>query len=125
MTARADSRGPDRGQARRSTREEFVVIECERCSRNSQPCTDCVVGVLLGGESSTPVDTVGMVEEPYEDGIRVDDVQRRAIDALADQGMVPRLRMAPVEGSVPDTPDHRRRVERLVPSVERTRRAAG
>lgn len=136
MTARADSRGPDRGRAPRGSREDFVVIECERCSRNARPCTDCVVGVLLGGESESAPESADFptqasaegaerTEEPYVDGIRVDDVHRRAIDALAAEGMVPRLRMVPIEGSVADTPEHRRRVERLVPSVERATKAAG
>jgi hypothetical protein len=53
-------------------------------------CDDCVVTVLLG---TTP----GSVE--------VDEGERRALDVLADSGLVPRLQLVPLgpPGPVPES----------------------
>jgi hypothetical protein len=57
---------------------EAVVIDCDVCSMRGLGCGDCMVTVLLGG--------------PPE-GVALDDAERRAIDALADAGLIPPLRM--------------------------------
>ncbi len=55
-------------------------IDCGDCAVRDLACADCVVTVLLG-----------------DDGVReVDDGERRALDALADGGLVPRLRLVPL-----------------------------
>ncbi|WP_410620054.1 hypothetical protein [Amycolatopsis sp. cmx-8-4] len=59
---------------------ENVVVDCDRCVVRGISCHDCVVTVLLGAPPA-----VGW-----------DADERRAVAALADAGMVPRLRM--VEG---------------------------
>lgn len=56
-----------------------LIIDCDRCEVRPLACSDCVVSVLLGAP--------GQVEW--------DASERRAVDALADAGMVPRLRLVP------------------------------
>jgi hypothetical protein len=58
-----------------------VLIDCDGCAMRDLACGDCVVTVLLGGPP-------GAVE--------VDDSERRALDVLADSGLVPRLRLVPL-----------------------------
>jgi hypothetical protein len=55
-----------------------IVIDCDSCSMRGLGCGDCMVTVLLGGP-------------PY--GVALDDAERRAIDALAEAGLIPPLRM--------------------------------
>jgi len=66
---------------------DSVTIDCDRCSLRGIGCGDCVVTVLLGGP-------------PY--GVPLDDAERRAIDVLADAGLVPPLRMVEVIDSAHD-----------------------
>jgi hypothetical protein len=63
-----------------------VLIDCDGCAVRPLACADCVVTVLLGGPP-------GVVD--------VDDDERRALDVLADSGLVPRLRLVPI--GLPDT----------------------
>jgi len=56
-----------------------LVVDCDRCAVRGDACADCVVSVLLGPP-------VGLVWDADE---------RRAVDALAAAGMVPRLRLVP------------------------------
>lgn len=57
-----------------------MLLDCDRCAVRDVQCGDCVVPVLLG-------------EPPG--GHEVDEAQRRALDVLADGGLVPRLRLVP------------------------------
>lgn len=58
-----------------------MLIDCDRCDARPTACADCVIGVLLGA----PDDAGGPV--------RLEAPERRALDVLAEQGMVPRLRL--------------------------------
>lgn len=58
-----------------------MLIDCDGCAVRDLACGDCVVTVLLGTEP-------GAVE--------VDESERRALEVLADNGLVPRLRMVPL-----------------------------
>lgn len=58
---------------------DTFVVDCDRCAVRGAACADCVVSVLLGPP-------VGLVWDADE---------RRAVDALAEAGMVPRLRLVP------------------------------
>ena len=62
-----------------------MLIDCDGCAVRDLACADCVVTVLLGGPPGA---------------VDVDDEERRALDVLADSGLVPRLRLVPVR--VPD-----------------------
>jgi hypothetical protein len=52
-------------------------IDCDTCLVRGLACHDCVVTVLLG--------------PPPE--LTIDDDELRALDVLADEGLVPRLRL--------------------------------
>lgn len=62
---------------------EAEIVDCDRCVVRGISCHDCVVSVLLGAPPA----------------VAWDADERRAIDALAEAGMVPRLRL--VQGPVP------------------------
>lgn len=55
-----------------------MLIDCDACAVRGTGCADCVVTVLLGA--------------PPE-GVELDETERRALDALAAGGLVPRLRL--------------------------------
>lgn len=59
---------------------ETLVIDCDRCAVRGDACHDCVVSVLLGAPPS----------------LEWDADERKAVDALAEAGMVPRLRMVAI-----------------------------
>jgi len=58
-----------------------VLIDCDGCALRDLACDECVVTVLLGAGGPA---------------LEVDDGERRALDVLADSGLVPRLRLVPV-----------------------------
>ena len=62
-----------------------MIIDCDRCAIRGVGCSDCVISVLL----SAP----GKVElvEP----------ELKALGALADAGLVPRLRLVPLADPAP------------------------
>jgi hypothetical protein len=67
-----------------------VIVDCDRCLvRSPGACGDCVVTVLLGA--------------PPE-GIELDQDEVAALDALADGGLVPPLRLViPLTGPATHT----------------------
>ena len=74
-----------------------MIIDCDGCAVRGNACGDCVIGVLLG------VPAPAAAGEPArEDGadlpsgapiVQLDAPERRALAVLADQGLVPRLRL--------------------------------
>lgn len=58
-----------------------MLIDCDDCAVRDLACGDCVVTVLLGAPPG---------------GAEVDEQERRALDVLADSGLVPRLRLVPL-----------------------------
>ncbi len=58
-----------------------MLIDCDSCAVRDLACGDCVVTVLLGAPPG---------------GVEVDDGERRALDVLADSGLVPRLKLVPL-----------------------------
>jgi len=74
-----------------------MVIDCERCEVRGLACSDCVIGVLLGVPG---VPATGHGEPEPCDGrpsgasaVQLDAPEQRALAVLADQGLVPRLRL--------------------------------
>ena len=64
-----------------------MVIDCESCAVRFSACGECVVGVLLGMPPGAPT-------------VSLDAPERQALDVLAEQGLMPRLRLVasrPVE----------------------------
>jgi len=72
-----------------------MIIDCESCDVRGAACGDCVIGVLLGAPSDSGLPLV-----------QLDAPERRALDVLADQGLVPRLRLvaAPPRPADADSP---------------------
>ncbi|MGK5113437.1 MULTISPECIES: hypothetical protein [unclassified Geodermatophilus] len=83
-----------------------MFIDCDTCTARGDGCADCVVTVLLGappgwqGTDPTVVPMTARRGPAAEDvvvpapGVVVefDEVERRAVRALADGGLVPPLR---------------------------------
>lgn len=61
-----------------------VIIDCDSCAVRPRACADCVVSVLLGAP----------------DQVEWDAAERRAVDILADAGMVPRLRLVSTKAPI-------------------------
>lgn len=53
-----------------------MIVDCDRCEVRGNACQDCVITVLLGAPPR---------------GVELDGAERRALDTLAEAGMVPRL----------------------------------
>ena len=103
---------------------DSLLIDCDTCTARGTGCGDCVVTVLLGAppswQTSDPVvvpltgrsgaasaaGRLGREDVAAEDvvvpppGVVVefDEVERRAVRALADVGLVPPLRHQPGDG---------------------------
>jgi hypothetical protein len=101
-----------------------MLIDCDTCTARGTGCADCVVTVLLGappgwqGVDPVVVPMTGRARTDVPDAdaelaaedvvvpppgvvVEFDDVERRAVRALADVGLVPPLRHrgGPHEGS--------------------------
>jgi len=69
-----------------------MIIDCDSCEVRGTACGDCVISVLLG----TPSCRSGLAPaEPVSGApiVQLEAPERRAIEMLADQGLVPRLRL--------------------------------
>ena len=61
-----------------------MLIDCQQCAMlDTSACDDCVVNVLLSG---------GPVE--------LDAAEEQALNRLAEEGLVPKLRLVPAERKV-------------------------
>ena len=92
-----------------------MLIDCDTCTVRGQGCDDCVVTVLLGAppgwrgsdptvvpmtpRAAAPGSVAGDVTDdesapggPVPAVVELDEVERRAVRALADFGLVPPLR---------------------------------
>jgi hypothetical protein len=69
-----------------------VIIDCDKCAIRGVGCSDCVISVLL--------EAPGTVE--------LTDPELKAISALGDAGLVPKLRLIPIGGSSGEPPRHER-----------------
>jgi hypothetical protein len=74
-----------------------MIIDCDDCAVRGSACGDCVIGVLLGSPGvSRAADPGGAEPSEVPSGapiVQLDAPERRALAVLADQGMVPRLRL--------------------------------
>ncbi len=70
-----------------------MIIDCDTCQVRGDACRDCVVSVLLG--------------PPAE--LELDDVERAAVSALAEGGLIPPLRLVPLVTAGEDTETHGKR----------------
>jgi hypothetical protein len=60
-----------------------MIIDCDSCVVRGLACGDCVVSVLLGAPPN----------------VEIDAFEQAAIDTLGRAGIVPRLRLAPIDKS--------------------------
>ena len=101
-----------------------MLIDCDTCTARPTGCADCVVTVLLGAppgwQSTDPVvvplggrtrpdlasesdlSAEDVVVPPTGVVVEFDDVERRAVRALADVGLVPPLRHRDGSGGASD-----------------------
>ncbi|GFG68161.1 hypothetical protein MKUB_56510 [Mycobacterium kubicae] len=70
--------GPECAGGARGKPGEPVVIDCDDCAVRGPGCRDCVVSVLLGVPETLSYD------------------EQVALEALADAGLAPRLRLVPI-----------------------------
>jgi hypothetical protein len=74
-----------------------MIIDCDGCAVRGAACGDCVIGVLLGAPApATPADPDADGPSEVPPGapiVQLDAPERRALAVLADQGLVPRLRL--------------------------------
>jgi len=59
---------------------DVLHVDCQTCVARGPACGDCVISVLLGAPPQ---------------GVDLDGDERAALSALADQGLVPPLRLVP------------------------------
>lgn len=88
-----------------------MLIDCDTCTARPAACADCVVGVLLGTPAVPSRDAVpgghhDGPSAPAEPGgplpVEFGPVEMRALEVLADHGLIPRLRLvAPPAASPP------------------------
>jgi hypothetical protein len=87
--------GVEAARGRRYHWEAAVLIDCDTCTVRDIACDDCVVGVLLG----TPTVPARATPSPDEPGgplpLEFGPVEQRALEVLADHGLIPRLRLVP------------------------------
>jgi hypothetical protein len=60
-----------------------MLIDCDTCEVRGDACRECVVSVLLGAPPG---------------GVEIDPEEQRALEVLADSGLVPPLRLVPRAG---------------------------
>ena len=65
-----------------------MLIDCDACAMKGPGCQDCVVTVVLGFAAERA------------GNLRIDDDELAALDALADSGLVPPLRLVHAVSSV-------------------------
>jgi len=68
--------------------EDVVLIDCDACVMKGPGCQDCVVTVVLGFSAERT------------GSLRIDDEEKAALDALAESGLVPPLRLVHAVSSV-------------------------
>jgi hypothetical protein len=59
---------------------DTLHVDCDTCIARGPACGDCVITVLLGAPTT---------------GLDLDSEERAALEALADSGLVPPLRLVP------------------------------
>ncbi|TWF74154.1 hypothetical protein FHX44_1133 [Pseudonocardia hierapolitana] len=70
-----------------------MIIDCDGCAVRGVACGECVIGVLLGAPAPVaPADHDPEVPSGAPI-VQLDAPERRALAVLADQGLVPRLRL--------------------------------
>lgn len=74
-----------------------MIIDCDRCQVRGDACRNCVVGVFLDlpRRPSEPTNPEGRPSGAQS--VQLDASELRALAVLADEGLVPRLRLVSTE----------------------------
>jgi hypothetical protein len=72
-----------------------MIVDCDSCEVRGAACGECVIGVLLGVPE---VPRAGQDAPSGAPQVQLAAAERRALDVLADQGLIPRLRVVPTQG---------------------------
>jgi hypothetical protein len=67
-----------------------MIIDCDSCQVRGAACGDCVIGVVMGAPGAADDEPDLPSGAPI---VQLDAPERRALAVLADQGLVPRLRL--------------------------------
>jgi len=70
-----------------------VIIDCDSCEVRGNACGDCVIGVLLGVPAPTARGSATSDAPFGAPVVQLGAPERHALDVLAEQGLVPRLRL--------------------------------
>ncbi|MCE3555767.1 hypothetical protein LWC33_30530 [Pseudonocardia sp. RS11V-5] len=89
-----------------------MIVDCDSCEVRGSSCGDCAIGVLLGmpevpagvpavdaAELADGGEVIGVGGEDLPSGaprVQLDAAERQALAVLADQGLLPRLRLVPM-----------------------------
>jgi hypothetical protein len=79
-----------------------MIIDCDSCQVRGAACGDCVIGVLMGAPAPADERSDLPSGAPI---VQFDAPERRALAVLADQGLVPRLRLVAPEPRRASTTD--------------------
>jgi hypothetical protein len=74
-----------------------MIIDCDRCAVRGDACRDCVVGVFLGLPGVAQPRRAEPEAPSGARAVQLDAPERRALDVLADQGLIPRLRLVAMD----------------------------
>jgi hypothetical protein len=87
-----------------------MVIDCDSCEVRGRACGECVVGVLLGVPGVPPREASdpSAGRPPGAPALQLDAPEQRALAVLADQGLVPRLRLVAGPPAPVPRSDHER-----------------
>jgi hypothetical protein len=78
-----------------------MIIDCDRCQVRGAACGDCVVGVFLGVPGVRSDGTTPQGQPSGARAVQLDAPEYHALNVLAEEGLVPRLRLVAFE---PDEP---------------------
>ena len=74
-----------------------MLIDCDTCTVRGPACDDCVVSVLLSGPPATGHAPPSEPEAAGRVPLELDGAERTALANLARSGLVPPLRLVPLE----------------------------
>lgn len=74
-----------------------MIIDCDRCQVRGAACGDCVVGVFLGVPGIRTGEDAPQGQPSGARAVQLDAPEYHALNVLAEQGLVPRLRLVASE----------------------------
>lgn len=115
-----------------------MIVDCDRCEVRGTACGDCVIGALMDVPEIDrpipylPVDlpgegaaTAGPARGPGAGPVEFAEPERRALQVLADHGLIPQLRLVERPGPAAPGGEPPMLPVPVVPPQARPRRDAG